>query len=100
VIAQLVNKSAGADLRATKMLIDVLEDIEKKVRAAPPPETSRFVPAVSIEASIQLLGNFLEGVPRQQGHLGRRLSVLQFGDDADRPPTGHSTATTRRVCCV
>jgi hypothetical protein len=24
------------------MLIDALEDIEKKARAAPPPETSRF----------------------------------------------------------
>jgi hypothetical protein len=30
VIAQLVNKSAGTDLRATKMLIDMLKDIEKK----------------------------------------------------------------------
>src|SRR6516162_6870457 len=30
VIAQLVNKSASAKLRATKMLIDMLRDIEKK----------------------------------------------------------------------
>ena len=30
VIAQLVNKSASAELRATKMLIDMLRDIEKK----------------------------------------------------------------------
>src|SRR6266481_2008637 len=51
-------------------------------------ETSRFAPAVSIGASIQLLGNFLEGVPRQQGHLGCRLSVLQLGNDADRPGPG------------
>ena len=29
VIGQLVNKSASADLRATKMLIDMLKDIEK-----------------------------------------------------------------------
>jgi hypothetical protein len=34
VIAQLVNKSAAAELRATKMLIDMLRDIEK--RAEPP----------------------------------------------------------------
>jgi Family of unknown function (DUF5681) len=33
VIAQLVNKSASAELRATKMLIDMLRNIEK--RAAP-----------------------------------------------------------------
>jgi len=30
VIAQLVNKSASAELRATKMLIDMLRDIEKR----------------------------------------------------------------------
>jgi Family of unknown function (DUF5681) len=30
VITQLVNKSASAELRATKMLIDMLRDIEKK----------------------------------------------------------------------
>jgi hypothetical protein len=37
-VAQLVDKSADADLRATKMLIDMLKDIESKV--APPPETA------------------------------------------------------------
>ena len=35
VIAQLVNKSASADLRATKMLIDMLREIEKKAEPAP-----------------------------------------------------------------
>ena len=34
VIAQLVNKSASAELRATKMLIDMLRDIEKKAEPA------------------------------------------------------------------
>ena len=34
MIAQLVNKSAAAELRATKMLIDMPRDIEKK--AEPP----------------------------------------------------------------
>jgi len=38
VIAQLVDKSTGADLRATKMLIDLLKDIEKRGGAAVPPE--------------------------------------------------------------
>jgi hypothetical protein len=35
VIAQLVNKSASAELRATKMLIDMIRDIEKKADPAP-----------------------------------------------------------------
>jgi hypothetical protein len=34
VIAQLVNKSGAAELRATKMLIDMLRDIDKESRAA------------------------------------------------------------------
>jgi hypothetical protein len=35
VITQLVNKSASAELRATKMLIDMIRDIEKKADPAP-----------------------------------------------------------------
>ena len=35
VIVQLVNKSASAELRATKMLIDMLRDIEKRADPAP-----------------------------------------------------------------
>ncbi len=45
VIAQLVDESAGANLRATKMLIDMLKDIEKRDGATPPPEKSPFRPA-------------------------------------------------------
>jgi hypothetical protein len=45
VIAQLVDKSTGADLRATKILIDMLKDIEKRTGAVPPPEAPLFMPA-------------------------------------------------------
>ena len=45
VIAQLVDKSTGADLRATKMLIDMLKDIEKRAGATPPPRRLRSRPA-------------------------------------------------------
>jgi hypothetical protein len=39
IIAQMVDKSASADLRATKLLIDMMKDAEKKAGvAAPPPE--------------------------------------------------------------
>src|ERR1700746_3289577 len=40
VIAQLVDKSTGADLRATKMLIDMLKDVEKQAGVTPAPEAS------------------------------------------------------------
>jgi hypothetical protein len=34
----MVDKSASADLRATKMLIEMMKDAEHKAGAAPPPE--------------------------------------------------------------
>jgi hypothetical protein len=79
VIAQLVNKSAGADLRATKMLIDMLKDIEKKTGVAPLPETSRFT-----QADEEVIAGFVERV---------RQSVLQEIRDRDTaavelPPYG------------
>ena len=44
VVTQLVNKSAAADLRATKMLVDMLNDAEKKAGVAPPPAPAPFAP--------------------------------------------------------
>ena len=44
VVTQLVNKSAAADLRATKMLVDMLKDAEKKAGVAPP-QPAPFTPA-------------------------------------------------------
>jgi hypothetical protein len=38
VVTQPVNKSAAADLRATKMLVDMLKDAEKKAGVASPPQ--------------------------------------------------------------
>ena len=45
VVAQLVDKSAGADLRATKTLLDMLKDIEKRAGTAPAPEKSPLTAA-------------------------------------------------------
>src|SRR2546421_7853998 len=43
IVTQMVDKSASADLRATKMLIDIMNEVEKKARvAAPPPEPRRL----------------------------------------------------------
>jgi hypothetical protein len=42
VVAQLVDKSTGADLRATKMLIDMLKDIEKRAGMKAAPEAAPF----------------------------------------------------------
>ena len=45
IVTQMVNNAAGADLRATKMLIDMMTDIERKAGVAAPPEPHRFAPA-------------------------------------------------------
>ena len=45
IITQLINKSATADLRATKMLLDMIKDAEKQTTGAPPEESSRFTAA-------------------------------------------------------
>jgi Family of unknown function (DUF5681) len=47
VIAQLVNKSASAELRATKMLIEMLREIERKTD----PASTRHFSALILRAS-------------------------------------------------
>jgi len=41
----LVNETAGANSRATKMLIHMMKDIEKKTSAEPPPKPHRHRPS-------------------------------------------------------
>jgi hypothetical protein len=45
IVTRMVNNAAGTDLRATKMLIDMMKDIERKAGVAAPPEPRRFAPA-------------------------------------------------------
>ena len=61
VVHQLVNKSTTADLRATKMLFDMMKDAEHKAGAAsPPPEPRPLDPADK-----QVLQLFIERLRRQ-----------------------------------
>ena len=65
VIAQLVNKSASAELRATKMLIDILRDIERKAEPAAPAK-SPFSPTdkeVVHQLIARLRRNMCNGCP-------------------------------------
>src|SRR6516165_6064134 len=38
IVKQMVNESAGANLRATKMLFDMMKEVEQKAGTAGPPE--------------------------------------------------------------
>ena len=71
IVAQLVNQSAGADLRATKMLIDMLKDIEQKAGTAPPSEPAKFT-----AADEEVLEHFV-------ARLRRQIAAEAAADDAD-----------------
>ena len=49
IVMQMVDKSASADLRATKMLIDMKKEDEKKARLAAPPREPRPLSAADEE---------------------------------------------------
>src|SRR5882672_9874426 len=58
---QMVDKSASADLRATKMLIDMMKDVEHKAGdAVPPPEPRRLA-----AADKEVVQQFVAGLRRQ-----------------------------------
>jgi hypothetical protein len=57
VIHQLVNKSASADLRATKMLTDMMKEAERNAGVAEPPTTPPQAPRPG-PADKQVIKNF------------------------------------------
>lgn len=61
VVHQLVNKSTTADLRATKMLFDMIKDVERNAGVAlPPPEPRRLD-----EADKEVVQQLVERIRRQ-----------------------------------
>ena len=73
IATQLVNKSTSADLRATKMLTDMLKDAEKKA-GAPPPEPCPFTPTDK-----EVVKGFVERVRRA---LLQEVQDLNAGNPA------------------
>src|SRR6266446_8767465 len=49
IVTQMVDKSASADLRATKMLMDMMKDVEHKAGDASPPPAPRRLAAADRE---------------------------------------------------
>lgn len=84
-ITQLVNESAGANLRATKMLIDMMKDIERNIGAEPPPKPYRFA-----AADEEVVRGFAE---RARGALLREIQ----GHERGQPGSGDDfLAASRR----
>ena len=61
IVTQMVNKSASADLRATKMLIDMLKDVEQKAGVASPPPS----PPPFTEADEEVVEQLVERIRHQ-----------------------------------
>jgi hypothetical protein len=55
ITSQLINKSATADLRAIKMLLDLIKDADKQAGAVPSPEPPRPFTAADEEVVEQLI---------------------------------------------
>jgi hypothetical protein len=61
VVHQLVNKSATADLRATKMLFDMIKDVEQKASVTSPGPEPRRLDA----ADEEVMQNFVDRIRQQ-----------------------------------
>jgi len=60
IVRQLVNKSTTADLRATKMLFDMMKEAEQKADAVAPAEKNVFAPTDK-----EVVRNLVERIRRQ-----------------------------------
>ena len=61
IVTQMVNKSTSADLRATKMLIDMMKDVEQKAGVASPPPA----PPPFTEADEEVVEQLVERIRHQ-----------------------------------
>jgi Family of unknown function (DUF5681) len=61
VVHQLVNKSATADLRATKMLFDMIKEVEQKAAITSPVPEPRRLDA----ADEEVMKNFVDRIRQQ-----------------------------------
>jgi Family of unknown function (DUF5681) len=66
IVSKLVERSAGADISATKLLLDLLKDIEKKVAPPPDPAAETRPLGRSDEAIVASLSARLRRMPRAE----------------------------------
>ncbi len=92
----MIDKSASADLRATKMLVDMMKDLERKAGVAAPPLELRRLSAED-KGVVQLFGARLrrriilraleQGIdpyPRSQGFARERHSDQKWMNPANK----------------
>jgi hypothetical protein len=74
----MVDKSASADLRATKMLIDMMKDVEHKASDAAPPPEPRRPAAADKEVVHQFVAVAAADLARNGGSEGGRAVRIAF----------------------
>jgi Family of unknown function (DUF5681) len=77
IVTQMVNESAGANLRATKMLFDMLKEVEQKAGGAAPPE-----PAKLTATDREVVDLF---VARLRGQIAAEAAAAPDAAAANRP---------------
>ena len=97
IVTQMVDESASADPRATKMLIDMMKDLERKAGVAAPPLELRRLSAEDKEVVqlfgarlrrqiiLRALGQGIDPYPRSQGFARERHSDQKWMNPANKP---------------
>lgn len=81
IVRQMVDKSASADLRATKMLIDLMKEVEQRAGAAAPPPEPRRLP----EADKEVVQQFVARLRRQ---ILQEIEEAKTAELPETPGTG------------
>jgi uncharacterized protein len=84
IVTQMVNKSADADLRATKMLIDLVKEAEAKAGMGAEPEKKPFSPTDK-EVVQQLIARLRRNMCAGCTWAAQRAGLANAGQTADAP---------------
>ena len=90
IVTQMVDKSASADLRATKMLIGMMNDVEHKAGDTSPPPEPRRLAAADKEVVQQL-------VARLQRQILQEMEEAKAAEPRGLPP---KPASRKQITCL
>ena len=91
IITQMVNESAGANLRATKMLFDMMKEVEQKAGSAGPPEPEKLT-----ATDREVVDLFVACLRRQIAAEAAEAAETPAGPLLTNKPADHAGAERRR----
>jgi hypothetical protein len=96
VVTQLINKSATANLRATKMLVDLIKDAEKQTAAATAPEPSPRATAADEQVVEQLIERLRHQIRSEMAAAATNSHVPSSHFGLTGTPYNESVTVARR----